>query len=110
MRFSLQHFQHHPPREPRRIVQNELGLLEQDGGLVVDKHGSTIDAATGEPVRIPSGKGDGKMIPNPRVKQAYLERFPDDPDCLDLANWHAFEQDRPDTFRSMYQFWCRKPA
>ena len=27
-----------------------------------------------------------------------------------LDKWHAYELDNPDTFRAMYQFWCRKPA
>lgn len=28
-------------------------------------------------------------------------------DDKDLAKWDALEQSRPDTFRAMYQFWCR---
>jgi|GEM_PF-1674757 len=28
-------------------------------------------------------------------------------DEKDLQKWHEFEQTRPETFRSMYQFWCR---
>ena len=28
----------------------------------------------------------------------------------DLDQWHAFEQDRPYTFASMYRFWVQKPA
>jgi tetratricopeptide (TPR) repeat protein/SAM-dependent methyltransferase len=27
-----------------------------------------------------------------------------------LSLWHEYEQQRPDTFRGMYQFWCLKPA
>lgn len=52
----------------------------------------------------------GFSLPNPLVKQAYRERFPGDPDCLDLDNWDRFERDNPRTFEAMYQFWCRKPA
>ena len=40
----------------------------------------------------------------------YRDRFPDDPALSNLENWHALEQDRPDTFVLMYQFWVRKPA
>ncbi len=40
--------------------------------------------------------------------QAYRQRFSDDPAALDLAHWDAFEQDHPDTFLSMYQFWVQK--
>jgi hypothetical protein len=40
----------------------------------------------------------------------YRERFPDDPGQTDLARWHQFEADRPETFVLMYQFWVRKEA
>ena len=26
-----------------------------------------------------------------------------------LDKWHSYETENPDTFRGMYQFWCRKP-
>lgn len=39
---------------------------------------------------------------------AYRRRFPDDPAATDLANWHAFENDNPDSFSRMYQFWIQK--
>lgn len=50
----------------------------------------------------------GFAIEDPLVKSGYLTQFPDDPDCLDLENWHQFERDNPRTFARMYQFWCRK--
>lgn len=50
----------------------------------------------------------GFMFPDPEIKQNYLKRFPDDPNCLNLGNWHLFEQENPFTFIKMYQFWCRK--
>jgi 2-polyprenyl-3-methyl-5-hydroxy-6-metoxy-1,4-benzoquinol methylase len=40
----------------------------------------------------------------------YDQRFPDDPARTNLVHWHQFEQDNPDTFISMYQFWVQKPA
>lgn len=40
----------------------------------------------------------------------YRARFPEDKTMANLNNWAVFEQENPDTFRSMYQFWCRKPA
>jgi 2-polyprenyl-3-methyl-5-hydroxy-6-metoxy-1,4-benzoquinol methylase len=40
----------------------------------------------------------------------YRARFPDDSEMRSLANWDAFEQDNPDTFPNMYQFWLRKPS
>jgi hypothetical protein len=35
----------------------------------------------------------------------YRARFPHDPGALDLDNWHRLEQEFPDTFARMYQFW-----
>jgi 2-polyprenyl-3-methyl-5-hydroxy-6-metoxy-1,4-benzoquinol methylase len=35
----------------------------------------------------------------------YVERFPEDRNGVQLANWHRFEQEFPDTFSRMYQFW-----
>ncbi|MDP2696658.1 class I SAM-dependent methyltransferase [Thalassospira sp.] len=31
------------------------------------------------------------------------------PDQERLARWHKFEEQHPETFRGMYQFWCQKP-
>lgn len=39
---------------------------------------------------------------------AYRKRFPEDPRMTSLDNWHALEQDNPDTFINMYQFWVQK--
>jgi SAM-dependent methyltransferase len=44
------------------------------------------------------------------VRRAYAERFPQDPTITDLAPWDAFEAANPETFRNMYQFWCRRRA
>jgi len=44
----------------------------------------------------------------PAVLAAYRARFPDDPAAVDLANWNAFEQDNPETFIEMYQFWVQR--
>jgi len=42
---------------------------------------------------------------------AYKVRFPDDPTLSDLENWDQFEQDVPDVFEDMLQFWCiKKPT
>lgn len=37
----------------------------------------------------------------------YRARFPQDPGALDLSNWHKLEEEFPDTFSRMYQFWVR---
>lgn len=38
----------------------------------------------------------------------YRERYPADRTLTDLAGWHQFELEHPDTFARMYQFWVRK--
>jgi SAM-dependent methyltransferase len=38
----------------------------------------------------------------------YHAQFPDDAALNDLANWHRFETENPDTFAAMYQFWVQK--
>jgi Flp pilus assembly protein TadD/SAM-dependent methyltransferase len=47
---------------------------------------------------------------DPAVRRAYRARFPDDPAETNLGHWHQFEQEHPDTFISMYQFWVQKPG
>jgi tetratricopeptide (TPR) repeat protein/2-polyprenyl-3-methyl-5-hydroxy-6-metoxy-1,4-benzoquinol methylase len=47
---------------------------------------------------------------NPTVLNAYSQRFPNDPAATDLGQWQAFENENPDTFSGMYQFWIQKPA
>ena len=47
---------------------------------------------------------------SPDVAQRYAERFPADAPKTNLANWSAFEQDHPETFIAMYQFWAQKAA
>ena len=46
----------------------------------------------------------------PAVLRAYRTAHPEDRTATDLRRWEAFEQDHPDTFIGMYQFWVRKPA
>jgi len=44
--------------------------------------------------------------------QATLGEFkqanPDRSALISLEKWHEFEREHPNTFRAMYQFWCRK--
>ena len=44
----------------------------------------------------------------PHVGRQYAERFPGDAARTNLDNWNLFEQDNPDTFIAMYQFWAQK--
>ena len=40
----------------------------------------------------------------------YHNAFPDDPAATNLCNWQQYEQQHPQTFISMYQFWVQKTA
>jgi len=51
----------------------------------------------------------GLLVP-PAVRRRFRARFPEAGSDTDLARWHAFEQEHPDTFSGMYLFWVRKPA
>jgi SAM-dependent methyltransferase len=42
------------------------------------------------------------------VLARYGRRYPDDLARADLDRWHAFEQDHPEVFGGMYQFWVQK--
>jgi len=42
------------------------------------------------------------------VTRSYKSRFPTDLSATDLNNWHIYEEENPDTFKSMYQFWIQK--
>jgi tetratricopeptide (TPR) repeat protein/SAM-dependent methyltransferase len=44
------------------------------------------------------------------VLARYARRFPEDRPATQLANWSVFENEHPDTFMEMYQFWVQKPA
>lgn len=39
----------------------------------------------------------------------YGSRFPADKAQTDLASWHEFEMENPESFTGMYQFWIQKP-
>jgi len=49
----------------------------------------------------------GFEMRNQAVVGRYLARFPDDPGATDLQNWHRFEEDEPNIFIGMYQFWVQ---
>lgn len=42
------------------------------------------------------------------ILEKYARRFPNDPQGVNLENWSAWEEKKPDTFVGMYRFWCRK--
>ena len=44
------------------------------------------------------------------ISSAYKLRFPEDQAAANLANWQIFENENPDTFIGMYQFWVQKAS
>ncbi len=42
------------------------------------------------------------------ILNAYKRRFPDDRAAANLGQWQIFENENPDTFAGMYQFWIQK--
>lgn len=42
------------------------------------------------------------------IRRAYGRRFPGDVAGINLEHWQHFENENPDTFSSMYQFWVQK--
>ncbi len=46
-----------------------------------------------------------KVLMPADLEQRYRQMFPDDPTATNVKNWHAFERQNPETFKSMYYFW-----
>jgi tetratricopeptide (TPR) repeat protein/2-polyprenyl-3-methyl-5-hydroxy-6-metoxy-1,4-benzoquinol methylase len=42
------------------------------------------------------------------VMRAYKKRFPNDPAATNLDQWRIYEEENPDAFIGMYQFWIQK--
>ena len=40
------------------------------------------------------------------TRRRYRQRFPDDPEVADMHSLQVFEDEFPNTFTGMYQFWC----
>jgi tetratricopeptide (TPR) repeat protein/SAM-dependent methyltransferase len=52
----------------------------------------------------------GFETPTPQTLTQFRKENPSCPKNEVLNRWHDFEDRFPDTFRGMYQFWCRKSA
>ena len=50
----------------------------------------------------------GFEIRDPVVIHRFRNGFPGPDAAISLSPWQTFEEENPATFRSMYQFWCRK--
>ena len=49
----------------------------------------------------------GFLLPKP-IKSIYEQCFPEDKKQINLQNWAKFEENYPNTFAGMYQFWSSK--
>ncbi|MDR3579129.1 MAG: tetratricopeptide repeat protein [Oryzomonas sp.] len=45
---------------------------------------------------------------DPEIIHLYKRRFPHDRAAINLEQWHIFENENPDLFSGMYQFWIQK--
>jgi Flp pilus assembly protein TadD/SAM-dependent methyltransferase len=52
----------------------------------------------------------GFEFADPGVLAAYRQHFPEDPAATSLANWGCLEDERPEVFTGMYQFWAARTA
>ena len=48
----------------------------------------------------------GFVLPD-KIKNDYTTKYRNDSRSINLINWIEFENNNPDTFKSMYQFWVR---
>ena len=48
------------------------------------------------------------ILTDPLIKLKYLKNFPNDIMQNSLNNWEKFENDNPNIFNGMYQFWLKK--
>jgi hypothetical protein len=64
----------------------------------------------GEMVRATGLEFLGFEFADPRARAAYCQRFPQDTAATSLENWGQFEDEHPEVFSGMYQFWVVKPA
>jgi len=52
----------------------------------------------------------GFDLPDQTILSHFRTMFPDNGAQSKIQNWVEFEEKYPDTFSSMYVFWCRKPG
>ncbi len=49
-----------------------------------------------------------KFIVSEEIISDYRKNFPKDKALQNLKNWGMYEKNNPDTFKTMYDFWCQK--
>ncbi|MGQ0676176.1 MAG: methyltransferase domain-containing protein [Rhodospirillales bacterium] len=100
------------PDDPVRKVADELDFASISGCrdllFHVQETGFTLPqiAAAIEALKL---NFLGFEVVDEGARLAYAKLFPDDRRRVDLDRWRQIEEQRPGTFRTMYQFWCRRP-
>ena len=102
-----------PEDSPARIVTLGRDFYSASGArdlaMHVQEHRFTT-AQLGELLRALGLELLGFEFGDPSVPAAYRQRFPQDPTATSLENWGRFEDEHPEVFAGMYQFWVAKPA
>jgi hypothetical protein len=73
----------------------------------VQEHRFTIPQI-GEALNALDLKFLGFDIKDQSTMKRFKEIYPNKNDLTSLGLWHEFEEQYPDTFAGMYQFWCQK--
>jgi hypothetical protein len=102
-----------PDGSPARAVLLGTDFYSASGArdlvMHVQEHRFTT-AQLGEFLRALGLELLGFEFSDPSVPAAYRARFPEDPAATSLGNWGRFEDEHPEVFVGMYQFWVAKPA
>lgn len=98
-----------PTDHPARQVTESREFYSASGlhDLVFNAHEIRFTPLTLKTLLAEAGLRFGGFISDrPEYKLSYQKRFPNDPAMTNLENWDEFEQETPDLFRGMMQFWC----
>jgi hypothetical protein len=102
-----------PESSPARGVTRRHDFYSASGArdllMHVQEHRFTA-AQLGEFLRALGLELLGFEFSDPSIPAAYRRRFPDDPAAASLANWGRFEDEHPEVFAGMYQFWAARAA
>lgn len=101
-----------PPQDPVRRIAEELDFASISACRDLLFHVQERSYTLPEIDRAVRGLGLeflGFEVADDATRAAYARLFPEDRARNDLDRWRRLEEQRPQTFRTMYQFWCRKP-
>ncbi len=99
-----------PPDHPASGVAGELDFYSLSGCRDLLFHAQECAVSIpeiGSWLRALELRFLGFELVDRQTGEAYRRRFPQDGAMTDLGLWDRFENERPDTFRTMYQFWCQ---